>query len=159
MSVHTANEKKNQKKLNKIQERLRREKNAWMDQWEDKTSIDWTKFDKTVLYEDDPQRKWFDWIINGVTKHKQCGQDMYTVYYCDPQKAGNRVPDTMGFHSEVFTLRRLLLCHDISTAFYKAIDAADYGDNVAAIGARMCKLSNTKKVQELYAFHVPPFGM
>uniref|UniRef100_A0A7S1BNP5 Uncharacterized protein n=1 Tax=Corethron hystrix TaxID=216773 RepID=A0A7S1BNP5_9STRA len=156
--VHTVNETKNHKKLVKQIERARRMKNSWMDQWDDKDDIDWALFDTGVLYENDPQRKYFGWVINGITKNLVKDKDMYTVYYCDPKNAGTIVPVEMGYHSKVFTLSRLLVCNDISTAFFNAIDSADYGENVAAIGARMCKLSNTQKLQTRYGTYVKPFG-
>ena len=57
-----------------------------MDEWEDKDDIDWNKFDRKVLYEDDPNDKNFNKAINAIAKVNIDGHDKYRVYYCAKEK-------------------------------------------------------------------------
>ena len=46
--------------MEKERQKIFKQKFAWMDEWEDKDDIDWKKFDRSILHEDDINKENFN---------------------------------------------------------------------------------------------------
>ena len=149
--------------MEKERQKIFKQKFAWMDEWEDKDDIDWAKFDRKVLYEDDPNSKNFNKVINAIAKVEIKGKEKWRVYYCSKEKSTMKddeaVAPNLGFDTAVFDWQKLLLCHEISSDYYMALKEAKYNEPVIAIGARMCKISNPGTLMKKFSISIPPFGM